>query len=151
MEEQYSHQSQESKTMKGCVIILIIILCIVFNRIVLRSLSFLPEKPCKSQERIERERESRCPLRAVELNQTATGLHLHLHWTELTHAGWQWSVPHSPVTTQTGQSIGAVHSIARVTAILNHRICEVAFVPDPIAIAGNSWILTFHQVKTYEK
>lgn len=57
MEEQYSHQSQESKTMKGCVIILIIVLCIVFNRIVLRSLSFLPEKPCKSQERTERERE----------------------------------------------------------------------------------------------
>ena len=36
---------------------------------------------------------------------------------QLTYTGGQWPVPHSPVSTQTGQSAPAVHSVARVTAV----------------------------------
>lgn len=63
---------------------------------------------------------------------------------QLTHAGRQRFVPHSPVATQTGQGVAAVHGIARVTAVQNYSVSKVAFISDPIAVVRDSWILTFY-------
>lgn len=63
---------------------------------------------------------------------------------QLTYTGRQWFVPHSAVATEAGQRITAVHGVARVTAVQNHSVSKVAFVSDPIAIVGDSWILTLY-------
>ena len=69
----------------------------------------------------------------------------------LTYTGGQWLVPHSAVSTQAGQSTPTVHGIARVTAIQDDRVGEVAFVPDPVAVVRCPRVLTLHQVKTCEQ
>lgn len=66
----------------------------------------------------------------------------------LTHAGRHRLVPHPPVPTQAGQSTAAVQCIAGVAAVENHSVCEVAVVSDSVAIVGDAWVLTFHQVET---
>lgn len=69
-------------------------------------------------------------------------------WLRLTKARGQWLVPHSAVSTQTGQSVAAMHGIPWVTTIQHHGVGKVAFIADPVAIIGDAWILTLDEIKT---
>lgn len=62
----------------------------------------------------------------------------------LTYAGGQRFVPHSPVSAQTGQGAAAVHGVPWVAAVLDDGVREVAFVADPVAIAGDARVLAFY-------
>jgi len=64
--------------------------------------------------------------------------------TTLGYTGRQRSVPHPAVATEAGQGVAAMHGVARVTAVQNHSVSKVAFIPDPIAIVRDSWILTLY-------
>lgn len=44
-----------------------------------------------------------------------------------------------------------MHAVARVAAVQDGRVGEVAAIADPVAVAGDSWVLAFYEVETCEK